>query len=187
MYYTTKLSPSVFRPVSLRYTTMRGHTPTMLLTTSTRDGIDSSPVMMARRRLNRDIIQSRCSAPFRRVTMNSVIEKGSKDTKTEEDTFCKHHFRRRRSKMGYSTSLCEYPLPKYSLYVSVSTGDPPEMATRNAELPTVATTDPSTATSCVASTAKRSTTSTATRRKVPFTHVRMKAHSNSPRSSKSKP
>ena len=90
---------------------MRGHTPTMLLTTSTRYGTDSSPVMMARRRLDRDIIQSRCSAPFRRVTNNSVIEKGSKDPKTEEDTFCKHRFRRRRSKMGYSTNLCEYPLP----------------------------------------------------------------------------
>ena len=85
MYHTTKLSPSVFLPVSLRYTTMRGHTPTMLLTTSTTDGIDSSPVVMARRRLVRDIIQSRCSAPFSHVTMNSVIEKGSKDPKTEED------------------------------------------------------------------------------------------------------
>ena len=120
MNYTTKLSSSVFRPVSLRYTTMRGHTPTMLLSTSTRDGIDSSPVMMARRRLDRDIIQSRCSAPFRRVTINSVIEKGSKDPKTEDDTFCKHRFWRRRSKMGNSTSFCEYPLPKYSLYVSAS-------------------------------------------------------------------
>ena len=100
MYYTTKLSPSVFRPVSLSNITMRGHTPTMLLTTSTSDGIDSSPVMMARRRLDRDIIRSRCSAPFRRVTMNSVIEKGSKDPKTKDDTFCKHRFRRRRSKMG---------------------------------------------------------------------------------------
>ena len=110
-YYTTKLSPSVFRPVSLRYTTMRGHTPTMLLTTSTRDGIDSSPVMMARRRLDRDIIQSRCSAPFRRVTINSVIEKGSKDPKTDEDTLCKHRFRRRRSKMGYSTNLCSTHFP----------------------------------------------------------------------------
>ena len=110
MYYTTKLSPSVFRPVSLRYTTMRGHTPTMLLTTSTRDGIDSSPVMTARRRPDRDIIQSRCSVPFRRVTMNSVIEKGSKDPKTDEDTFCKHRFSGRNSKKGYSTSLCEYPL-----------------------------------------------------------------------------
>ena len=185
MYYTTKLSPSVFRPVSLRYTTMRGHTPTMLLTTSIRDGIGSSPVMMAQRRLDRDIIQWRCSAPFRRVIINSVIEKGSKDPKTEEDTFCKNRFRRRRSKMGYSTSLGEYPLPKKTLYVSASTCDPPE--TRDAELPTAATTDPSTATSCVASAVKRLTTSTATRWKVPFSHVRMKAHSDSPRSSNSSP
>ena len=187
MYYTTKLSPSVFRPVSLRYTTMRGQTPTMLLTTSTRDGIDSSPVMMARRRLDRDIIQSRCSAPFRRVTINSVIEKGSKDPKTEDDTFYKHRFRRRRSKMGYSTSLCEYPLPKNSLYVSTRTCNPPEITTRDAELPAADTTHPSTDTSSVASTVKRSTTSTATRRKVPFSHVLMKAHSDSPRSSNSRP
>ena len=157
---------------------MRGHNPTMLLTTSTRDGIDSSPVMMARRRLDREIIQSRCSAPFRRVTINSVIERGSNDPKTEDDTFCKHRFRRRRSKMGYSTSLCEYPLPKYSLYVSANTCDPPEIATRDAEIPAADTTDPSTATSWVASTVKRSTTSTATRRKVPFSHVLMKAHSD---------
>ena len=154
---------------------MRGHTPTMLLTTSTRDGIDSSPVMMARQRLVQDIIQSRCSTLFNRVAINSVIEKGSKNPKTEEDTFCKHRFRRRRSKMGYSTSLCEYPLPKYSLYVSASTCDPPEIAARDAELPTAATADPSTATSCVASAVKLSTTSTATRRKEPFSHVLMKA------------
>ena len=187
MKYTTKLSPSVFRPVSLTYTTMRGHDPTMLLTTSTINGIDSSPVMMARRRLDLDIIQSRCSAPFRRVTIDSVIEKGSKDPKTEDDTFCKHRFRICRSKLGYSTSLCEYPLPKYSLYVSASTCDPPEIATRDAELPTADTTDPSTDTSWVASTVKRSTTSTANRRKVPFSHVLMKAHSDSPRSSNSRP
>ena len=186
MYYTTKLSPSVLRPVSLRYTTMRGHTPTMLLTTSTTDGIDSSPMMMARRRLNRDIIQSQCSAPFRRVTIYSVIEKGSKDPKTEDDTFCKHRFRRRRSKMGYSTNLCEYPLPKYSLYVSPNTCDPPETATRNAEPHTADATGTSTNSSCVASTAKRSATLTATRRKVPFSHVRMKAHNDSPRSSNSR-
>ena len=181
MYYTTKLS--VLRPVSLRYTTMRGHNPKMLLTNSTRDGIDSSPVMMARQRLNRDIIQSRCSAPFRRVTINSVIEKGSKDPKTEDDTFCKHRFRRRRSKMGYSTNLCEYPLPKYSLYVSPNTCDPPETSTRDAEPPTADTTAPSTDNSCVASTAKRSATLTATRRKV---HVRTTAHNDSPRSSNSR-
>ena len=159
----------------------------MLLTTSTRGGIDSSSVMMARRRLVRDIIQSRCLAPFSRVTMNSVIEKGSKEPKTEEDTFCKHRFRRRRSKIGYSTNLCKYPLPKYSLYVSASTCDPPEIATRDAELPSAATTNPSTATSCEASTVKRSTTSTATRRKEPFSHVLMKTQSDSPRSSNSRP
>ena len=165
---------------------MRGHTPTMLLTTSTRDGIDSSPVMMARRRLERDIIQSRCYAPFERVTMYSVIEKGSKDPKTEEETFCKHRFKRRRSKMGYSTSLSVYPFPKYSPYVSANTCDPPETETRDAEPPTAATTDPSTAKSCVASTAKRSATFTATRRKVPFSHVRIKAHNDSPRFSNSR-
>ena len=187
MYYTTKLSPSVFRPVSLRYTTMRGHTPTMLLTTSTRDGIDSSPVKMARRRLDRDIVQSQCSAPFRRVTINFVIEKGSKDPKTEDDTFCKNRFRRRRSKMAYSNSLCEYPHPKYSLYVSASTSEPPKIARRDAELPTADTTDPSTDTSWVASTVKGSTTSTATGRKVPFSDVLMKAHSDSRHSSNSRP
>ena len=165
---------------------MRGHTPTMFLTTSTSDGIDSSPVMMARRGLERDIIQSRCSAPFRRVTINSVIEKGSKDPNTEEETFCKHRFKRRRSKMGYSTSLCVYPFPKYSPYVSANTCDPPETATMDAVPPTADATDPSTDISCVASTAKRPVTFTATRRKVPFSHVRMKAHNDLPRSSNSR-
>ena len=137
---------------------MRGHTPTMLLTTS----------------------------PFRRVTINSVIEKGSKNRETEEETFCKHRFKRRRSKMGYSTSLCVYPLPRYLPYVSANTCDPPERATRDAEPPTADTTDPGTDSPCVASTAKRSVKFTATRRKVPFSHVRMKAHNHSPRSSKAR-
>ena len=110
---------------------MRGHTPTMLLTTSTNDGIDSSPVMMARRRLERDIIQSQCSAPVRRITINSAIDKGYKDPKTEEETFYKHRFKRRRLKLGYSTSLCVYPPPKYSTYVSANKCDPPETATPN--------------------------------------------------------
>ena len=124
--------------------------------------------------------------PIRRVTKKFVIEKGSKDPKTEDNTFCKHRFRRRRSKMGYSTNLCEYPFPKYSLYVSPNTCDPPETATRDAEPPTADTTDPSTDSSCKASTAKPSATLTATRRKVPFSHVRMKAQNDSPRSSNSR-
>ena len=158
----------------------------MLLTTSTSDGIDGSPVMMARRRLEQDIIQSRCSAPFSRVTKNSVMEKGSKDPKTEEETFCNHRFKRCRSKVGYSTSLWRYPLPKCSLYVSVNTCDPPETTTGDAEPPTAATTGPNTNNSCVASMAKRAATVTATRRKVPFSRVRMKAHTDSSSSSNSK-
>ena len=101
MYYTTKLSPSVFQPVSLRLTKLRGQTPTMLLTTLTSDGIDTSPVMIASLRLERDINQSRCTAPFKRMIINSVIEKGSKDPKTEEDTFSMQSFKRRRSNTGY--------------------------------------------------------------------------------------
>ena len=97
---------------------MRGHTPTMLLTTSTRDGIDSSPVTMARRRLVRDIIQSRCSAPFSRVTINSVMEKGSSDPKTEEDTFCRQRLRRRRVKNRVVHQLVRIPTSQV-LLVSV--------------------------------------------------------------------
>ena len=123
---------------------------------------------------------------FRRVTINSAIEKGSKDPKTEDDTFCKHCFRRRRSKMGYSTSLCVYPFPRSSPYVSANTCDTPETVTRDAEPPTADTTDLSTDSSCVTSTAKRSVTFTATRRKVPFSHVRMKAQNDSPYSSNSR-
>ena len=66
---------------------MRGHTPTMLLATSSSDGMDSSLVTMAQRRLQGANIQSRCSAPLNLVTRNSVMEDGSKDPKTDEDFF----------------------------------------------------------------------------------------------------
>ena len=81
---TTRLSPSSFRPVSLRYDTIKGHTPTMFATTSTRPGMDSSLVMMALRKAGREAIQSRVFAPFRRFTINSVSENGSRLPKTEE-------------------------------------------------------------------------------------------------------
>ena len=48
----------------------------MLLTTSRRPGGERSPVSMAMRGDCLNCIQSRCSAPFNRVTMNSVSEKG---------------------------------------------------------------------------------------------------------------
>ena len=74
--HTTRLSPLSFFPVSFRYKTISGHTPTMLLTTSRRPGRERSPISMALRRDCIDCIQSRGSAPFNLATMNSVIEKG---------------------------------------------------------------------------------------------------------------
>ena len=64
--------------------------------------------------------------------------------------------------------------------------DPSETATRDAKPTTSAKTDPSTDNSCVASSEKRFVTATATRRKVSFSHVRMKARNDTPRSSKSR-
>ena len=85
--------------------------PTMLVTTSKSDGIDSSLEMTAWRRLERDFIQLRYSAPFKGVAINYVIEKGSKYPKTAEETICRHRFERRRSKTGHCTSLWLYPIP----------------------------------------------------------------------------
>ena len=53
----------------------------MLLTTSRRPGRERSPVSIALRTDCLNCIQSRCSAPFNRATMNSVIEKGPKSQK----------------------------------------------------------------------------------------------------------
>ena len=112
MFYTTKLSPPVLLPVSLRSTTIRGHTLTMLLTTSRSDGRDSSPVTMARRTPELDIIQSRCSAPFYRMRKSSLIENGPKHSKTKEDTSWRHRFRSLKSNIGISTSFRSFSLPK---------------------------------------------------------------------------
>ena len=109
---TTRLSPSSFRPVSLRYDTIKGHTPTIFATTSTRPGMDSSLLMMAFHKAGREAIQSRVSAPFRRLTKNSVSENGSRFPKTEEAVRWRQRFNSRRSKVGYSTSFVWYPLPR---------------------------------------------------------------------------
>ena len=109
---TTRLSPSSFRPVSLRYDTIKRHTPTMFATTSTRPGMDSSLVMMSLRKAGREAIQSRVSAPFRRFTINSVSENGSRLPKTEEAVRWRQRFNSRRSKVGYSISFVWYPLPR---------------------------------------------------------------------------
>ena len=98
--HTTRLSPLSFFPVSFRYETISGHTPTMLLTTSRRPGRERLPVSMALRRDCLDCIQSRCSAPFNLATMNSVIEKGSNVPNTTDAVFCRHRFNNLASKTG---------------------------------------------------------------------------------------
>ena len=65
---------------------MSGHTPIMLLTTSTSPKW-RRPVSIALRRDCLDCIQSQCSALLRQVTMNSVIKKGSSVPKTADAVF----------------------------------------------------------------------------------------------------
>ena len=119
-YLTTRLSLSSFRPVSLRYDTIKGHTPTMFATTSTRPGMDSSLVMMALRKAGPQAIQSRDSAPFRRFTRNSVSENGSRLPKTNEAVRWRQRFISRRSNVGYSISFVWYPLPRQFANASAS-------------------------------------------------------------------
>ena len=118
---TTRLSPSSLRPVSLRYDTIKGNTPTMFATTLTSSDIDKSWVMMALRKAGREAIQSQVSAPFRRFTINSVSENGSRLPKTNEAVRWRQRFISRRSNVGYSNSFVWYQLPRYFANASAST------------------------------------------------------------------
>ena len=62
--FTTRLWPSSFRLVSLRYGMINGQTPMISTTTSTRCGMVKSFVRMALLRPGRDDFQSRVTAPF---------------------------------------------------------------------------------------------------------------------------
>ena len=85
--HTTRLSPLSFRPVSFRNATIKGHTPTILATTSMSSGIARLFVNMAFFSAGREAIQSRLSAPFNLFTMNSVMEYGSRVPKTLDAVF----------------------------------------------------------------------------------------------------
>ena len=85
--HTTRLSPLSFRPVSFRNATIKGHTPTILATTSTSSGIARLLVKMAFFSTGREASQSRLSAPFNLFTMNSVMEYGSRVPKTLDAVF----------------------------------------------------------------------------------------------------
>ena len=80
---TTRLSPSYLRPVSFRYDTTYGRTPTIFATTSTRLGIETSFVILAFRKAGRDAIQFRVSAPLKQFITNSVIKNGSRLPNTD--------------------------------------------------------------------------------------------------------
>ena len=85
--HTTRLSPLSFRPVSFRNATIKGHTPTILATTSMISGIARRLVKMAFFSAGREAIQSRLSAPFDLFTMNSVMEYGSRVPNTLNAVF----------------------------------------------------------------------------------------------------
>ena len=61
--HTTRLSPSSLRPVSFKYDTISGHTPTRFATTSTRPGVERWFVMVALPKSGQDAIQSRVLHP----------------------------------------------------------------------------------------------------------------------------
>ena len=123
--HTTRLSPSSFRPVSLRNATIEGHTPTILATTSMSSGIARLLVKMAFFSAGREAIQSRLSAPFNLFTINSVMEYGSRVPKTLDAVFWRQRLKRRNSNNGYSINFCWYPLPRKLTYASTRAWGPP--------------------------------------------------------------
>ena len=79
----------VFASRLVKKETIKGQTPMMLATTSTRCGILKSLVRMAFFRAGREDIQSRVSAPFNRLTINAVIASPSKLPNALEAVRCR--------------------------------------------------------------------------------------------------
>ena len=182
---TTRLSLSSLRPVSFRYDTIKGHTPTMFATTSTRPGIDRSFVMMALSNAGREAIQSRLSAPFKRFTTNSVSEHGSRLPKTDEAVRWRQRFNSRRSNVGYSMSFSWYPLPRQLAKASASTCGPQCNDTTAVSGPTASRILPKTVASNIVLALNRFSTATQTRRNVDLSHVRTMTQISEPRCSNS--
>ena len=111
MYYTTKLSPSCFLPVSSSYDTIRCQTPTILTTTATSDGLVCSPVMIAQRRLDRDIMEpDRAAQPCGNKLRHD--KRTFQLSNTRDYFFCRAPIQQAepKSNIGYSMSFCRYPL-----------------------------------------------------------------------------
>ena len=95
---TTRLTQLSFRLVSLRYETINGKTPVIIVTTSTRYGMVRSFVRMVFLSAGWDDIQSRVSAPFFPFTKNSVNAKPSKLPNTLEVVRRRQRLKKRLSK-----------------------------------------------------------------------------------------
>ena len=174
MYYTTRLPPSVWRPVSFRKDTIGGQTPTIFPTTAIREGIERSWDTTAHLRACLDAIQSLCSAPSSLTTMNSVVENGSQLPKTAEAHFWRHLFSSRNLKMGYPPSFSRCPLLANPIYVSRSTCDLSTGETSDTEKPTTLRSCPRTTASRLASPLYLLSTATHTLRSVSRSQVRTK-------------
>ena len=110
--FTTKLSPSSFRRVSLKFDTINAHTLKMFATMSTRWSVLESFVRMDLMRAEWKAIQSRDLAFFSQLKKNSVIENTFKLPKALEAVRCKHCLNKWRLKVRYMTVFQRYPMPK---------------------------------------------------------------------------
>ena len=182
---TTRLSPSSFRPVSLRNDTINGQTPTMFATTSTSPGIDKSWVMMALRKAGRAAIQSLVSAPFRRFTRNSVSENGSRLPKTDQAVRWRQTLQKPQINVGYSINFAWYPLPKYLQTPRPAREDLHEVTQQQRQGQQHPRILPKMVASKVVLALNRLRTATHTRRNVDISHVRTNTQISASRSSNS--
>ena len=185
--HTTRLSPSSFRPVSFRNATIKGHTPTILATTSTSSGIARLLVKIAFFSAGREAIQSRLSAPFNLFTMNSVMEYGSRVPKTLDAVFWRQRLKRRKSNSGYSINFCWYPLTKKFTYASTRAWGPLCTDITRTSGPIASMIRPSATTSSLTFPLNRSSTATHTRRNWLLSQQRRNTQVCSPCSTNSTP
>ena len=108
--FTSRLSPSSLWPVSFRYATTNGHTPTILATTSARPGMERSFLMMAFRNAGKDAIHSRVSAPLKRFNTNSAIENGLGLRNTDAAVPWRQRFINGEIKCGVLHQLATVPI-----------------------------------------------------------------------------
>ena len=86
-------------------------------------------------RTGREYIQSRDSAPFSQLTINSTIEKAFKLPEPLEALSCRHRLNKRRSNTGSSISFWRYPMLRKLLNATARTCETPVSTTLNISEP----------------------------------------------------